>query len=93
MPYAAKHLAAADLAAPSITTVDSGRTFYDKLAILHGPRRWWDRRGELRGVGLRVSRHYYDVHCLLISDDGENLVKDAYSCRMRSPRSVTWACM
>jgi hypothetical protein len=22
-------------------------TFWDKVAILHGLRRWWDRRGEL----------------------------------------------
>ncbi len=39
-------------------------------------RRWWDRRGELRGGGQRVSRHYYDVHCLLVSVDWESLVKD-----------------
>jgi hypothetical protein len=43
----------------------------------HGLRRWWDRRGELRGGGQRVSRHYYDVHCLLTSNNGENFVRDA----------------
>ena len=77
IPYVAQDLADTDLAVPNITTIDTGRTFWDKVAILHGLRRWWDRRGELRGGGQRVSRHYYDVHCLLTSDNGENFVKDA----------------
>ncbi|MGH9566280.1 MAG: nucleotidyl transferase AbiEii/AbiGii toxin family protein [Candidatus Angelobacter sp.] len=76
-PYVAQDLAGTDLAVPNITTFDPGRTFWDKVAILHGLRRWWDRRGELRGGGQRVSRHYYDVHSLLISDNGENFVRDA----------------
>jgi hypothetical protein len=76
-PYVAQDLASTDVAVPNITTVDPGRTFWDKIAILHGLRRWWDRRGELRGGGQRVSRHYYDVHRLLISDNGGNFVRDA----------------
>jgi hypothetical protein len=44
--------------------------------ILHGLRRWWERRGELRGEGQRVSRHYYDVYRLLASPDGAALVAD-----------------
>ncbi|MGA8429365.1 MAG: nucleotidyl transferase AbiEii/AbiGii toxin family protein [Candidatus Sulfotelmatobacter sp.] len=76
-PYVAQDLADTDLAVPNITTVDPRRTFWDKVAILHGLRRWWDRRGELRGGGQRVSRHYYDVHRLLTSDDGQNLARDA----------------
>ena len=75
-PYVAPDLVGTDLAVPNITTVDPDRTFWDKVAILHGLRRWWDRRAELRGGGQRVSRHYYDVHCLLISDNGETFVKD-----------------
>jgi hypothetical protein len=77
IPYAAQDLAGTDLPVPNITTVDPVRTFWDKIAILHGLRRWWDRRGELRGGGQRVSRHYYDVHCLLISDNGESFARDA----------------
>jgi hypothetical protein len=77
IPYVSADLAGTDLAVPNITTVDRRRTFWDKVAILHGLRRWWDRRGELRGGGQRVSRHYYDVHPLLASDDGENLASDA----------------
>ena len=41
------------------------RTFWDKVIILHGLRQWYDRRGELRHGGQRVSRHYYDVHQLM----------------------------
>ena len=69
-------LADTALAVPNITTVDPGRSFWDKVVILHGLRRWWDRRGEVRGEGQRVSRHYYDVHRLLASDAGEGFVKN-----------------
>ena len=61
---------------PNITTVDPDRTFWDKVTILHGLRRWWDRRGELRGGGQQVSRHYYDLHSLLRSADGERYITD-----------------
>jgi hypothetical protein len=76
-PYLAVDLADTALAVPNIPTVDPGRTFWDKVVILHGLRRWWDRRGELRGGGQRVSRHYYDVFRLLASDAGEGYVKDS----------------
>ncbi|RVA74308.1 nucleotidyl transferase AbiEii/AbiGii toxin family protein, partial [Mesorhizobium sp. M7A.F.Ca.CA.001.11.2.1] len=36
----------------------------------HGLRRWYERRGELRQEGQRVSRHYYDLHCLMQSETG-----------------------
>jgi hypothetical protein len=75
-PYVGQDLADTDLAVPNITTVDPDRTFWDKVVILHGLRRWWDRRGELRGGGQRVSRHYYDVHRLLASDAGEGFAQD-----------------
>jgi len=54
----------------TVTTVDPARTFWDKVVILHGLRRWYERRGELRGGGQRVSRHYYDIHRLLRSEVG-----------------------
>lgn len=53
---------------PNVTIVDAERTFWDKVVILHGLRRWFDVRSELRGGGHRVSRHYYDVHMLMASD-------------------------
>ena len=76
-PYIAGNLPNLDLAVGNVTTVDPGRTFWDKVIILHGLRRWWDRRGELKGGGQRVSRHYYDVYRLLISEIGQKAIQDA----------------
>lgn len=69
-PFVADDLAGRDLSVRNVTTVDPSRTFWDKVVILHGLRRWFERRGELKGGGQRVSRHYYDVSRLLASDAG-----------------------
>jgi hypothetical protein len=69
-PYVDDDLADIDLAIAGITTVEAERTFWDKVIILHGLRRWYDNRGELRRGGQRVSRHYYDVFRLLKSEPG-----------------------
>jgi hypothetical protein len=55
-PYVAQDLANTDLVVPNITTVDPGRTFWDKVVILHGLRRWWDREGSYvaEANGFRV---------------------------------------
>ena len=76
-PYIADDLPNLDLAVGNVTTVDPSRTFWDKVVILHGLRRWWDRRGELKGGGQRVSRHYYDVYRLLASETGRKATEDA----------------
>lgn len=70
-PYAADDLPDADLAVGNVTTVEAQRTFWDKVVILHGLRRWFDHRGQLRHGGQRVSRHYYDVFRLLQSPAGK----------------------
>lgn len=57
-----------DLAIPDFTTIETSRTLWDKVTIDHGLRRWYERRGELRQAGQRVSRHYYGLHCLMQSD-------------------------
>ncbi|WP_213804945.1 nucleotidyl transferase AbiEii/AbiGii toxin family protein [Granulicella sp. dw_53] len=75
-PYIADDLPGVDLLVSNVTTVDSSRTFWDKIVILHGLRRWWDRRGELKGGGQRVSRHYYDVYRLLAADIGRRASGD-----------------
>lgn len=75
-PYVADDLPNATLEVRNITTVEPGRTFWDKVVILHGLRRWWERRGELRGGGQRVSRHYYDVYRLLNSERGAAFAAD-----------------
>ena len=69
-PYIADDTPQLDLAVGNITTIDPERTFWDKIIILHGQRRWFERRGELRRQGQRVSRHYYDVFKLLQADVG-----------------------
>ena len=76
-PYIADNLPHLDLTVANVTTVDPSRTFWDKVVILHGLRQWWDRRGELKGGGQRVSRHYYDVDRLLASEIGRNATRDA----------------
>lgn len=75
-PYVAADLPRLDLRIPNITTVEPERTFWDKVVILHGQRRWFERRGELRHGGQRVSRHYYDLYRLLSSDVAERALAD-----------------
>lgn len=69
-PYCMGDLPEVDLAIPNVTIVDAERTFWDKVVILHGRRRWFEIRGNLLGGGHRVSRHYYDIHELMKSDAG-----------------------
>lgn len=86
-PYVADELEGFDLAVSNVTTIEAERTFWDKVVITHGLRRWFDRRGELRQEGQRISRHYYDLHrlaeaqpsCLALADDalGEDCVRHA----------------
>jgi hypothetical protein len=76
VPYVAEDLGSADMTVPNVTTVDAGRTFWDKVVILHGLRNWFDRRNSLRQEGQRISRHYYDVHQLLSSEVGKSAVAD-----------------
>ncbi len=75
-PFIADDLASGDLNVRNVTTIDPARTFWDKVVILHGVRRWFERRGELRGGGQRVSRHYYDVFRLLASEPGRRTAND-----------------
>ena len=77
-PYIAKDTAGLDLTTGGVTTIDATRTFWDKVVIAHGLRRWHDRRGFLRQEGQRVSRHYYDLHCLLRADACESALADRY---------------
>ena len=70
VPYVDADLPAIDLTVPNVTIVNAERTFWDKVVILHGLRRWYDIRGQLRGNGQRVSRHYYDLFRLIQSETG-----------------------
>ena len=85
VPYIADDLPNFDLTVGNVTTVAPSRTFWDKVVILHGLRRWWDRRGELKGGGQRVSRHYYDVYRLLASEIGQSNGRYGDGRRLCSP--------
>jgi len=76
-PYLADDVASLNLDIPVITTVVAERTFWDEVIIIHGQRRWFERRGELQHQGQRVSRHYYDVYRLLDSDAGQRALADS----------------
>jgi hypothetical protein len=69
-------VAGIDLQVTGITTMEPQRTFWDKVVILHGLRAWYDRRGELRHGGQRVSRHYFDLFRLLQPPLGERAMRD-----------------
>ena len=75
-PYIAENATGLDLAISNVTTIDAARTFWDKVVIAHGLRHWHERRSVLRQEGQRVSRHYYDLHCLFRSEVGKPAVAD-----------------
>lgn len=75
-PYVSDEVPQLSLSVDNVTTVVAERTFWDKIIILHGVRKWFENRGVLRYQGQRVSRHYYDVHRLLQSDRLRKTVGD-----------------
>lgn len=76
-PYLAEDLApGSNLTIPNVTTVDPERTFLDKIVIVHGLRHWFEQKGELRGGGQRVSRHYYDIHRLMEAPAGNEALEN-----------------
>ena len=76
VPYVSKEVPRLALRAEHVTTVVAERTFWDKIVILHGVRKWFESRGVLRAQGQRVSRHYYDVHRIFQSGLGARAVAD-----------------
>jgi hypothetical protein len=75
-PYLEDDVPGIDLSVGNVTTVVAQRTFWDKIVILHGLRRWFDIRGELKGDGQRVSRHYYDACQLWVAPVGQKALQD-----------------
>lgn len=71
LPYVSEEISDFDFSVPNVTTIEPGRTFWDKVVIAHGLRRWYERRGELRHAGQRISRHYYDLHCIMRTPVGQ----------------------
>lgn len=75
-PYIHHEMPALNLIVENVVTIDAERTFWDKVVILHGLRRWHDNRGVLRQQGHRVSRHYYDIYKLIHSPIREKALND-----------------
>ena len=75
-PYIADDVMEINLTVLDVRTIDAERTFWDKVIIVHGLRNWFDSRGLLRQDGQRISRHYYDLHCMLNTDKGKAAVAD-----------------
>lgn len=75
-PYISEEVTALDLTISDVTAIEPARTFWDKVVIAHGLRRWYERRNVLRQEGQRVSRHYYDLHCLFTSNLGASVLAD-----------------
>lgn len=75
-PYVAQDAADLDLRVVNVTTVRPERTFWDKVIILHGLRQWFERRGELKQGGQRISRHYHDVFRLMQNKDAQAWLAD-----------------
>jgi hypothetical protein len=76
VPYVSDEVPRLALRAEAVTTVVAERTFWDKIVILHGVRKWFERRGVLRAQGQRVSRHYHDVHRIFQSQLGAVALAD-----------------
>lgn len=75
-PYVADDIPSLNLQVQNVVTIDAERTFWDKIVILHGLRRWHDNRGVLRQNGHRISRHYYDIYKLFHSPVGQRAITD-----------------
>ena len=75
-PYLADDVADLDLTVSNVTTITAERTFWDKIVIAHGLRRWFERRGVLRNEGQRISRHYYDLHRVADTEVGKAAMRD-----------------
>jgi hypothetical protein len=76
IPYLSPDFRGGDaLAVSGVMTIDPERTFLDKILILHGMTYYFEAQGILRGDG-RMSRHYYDVHRLMVTSTGEKACTD-----------------
>jgi len=75
-PFIAGEIPERALAVLNVTTGVPERSFWDKVVMLHGLRRWYEKRGVLRHQGQRVSRHYYDIHSMMQSGKIESTLSD-----------------
>ena len=75
-PYLSAVLPDMDLRVDGVRAIRPERTLWDKLRILHEQRSWFEARGVVHKDGLRLSRHYYDVHKLVGTEAGDATLDD-----------------
>jgi hypothetical protein len=76
VPYLAADIPVGDdLKIAGVTTINPELTFLEKVLILHGVPIFFAKYGRLLGAG-RVSRHYYDIHRLVVDPVGKKACTD-----------------
>jgi len=50
-PYITDDVKSLDLATAGVVTIEAARTFWDKVVVAHGLRRWFERRGRAAASG------------------------------------------
>jgi hypothetical protein len=70
-PYISPLITDVSFTIPNVIIIRPERTFLDKVLILHGQPIFFLKNERLYGRG-RISRHYYDIHCLIKNGIGED---------------------
>ena len=75
-PYIAEELSHWSFIVDNVRTIDSARTYWEKLLILHG--RYYGYQGERRlpTDQDRISRHYYDVAMITETETGRTALSN-----------------
>ena len=64
------------MAAGGITTIEPGRTYWEKMLILHGAHCGYRDASRLPVDRDRISRHYYDVAMISETEIGRSALED-----------------
>ena len=76
-PYISSIISVFNFEVPGVRTIDPKRTFWEKVLILHGLHCGFrDDKSRIPGEANRLSRHYYDVAMLSMSNIGANAIDD-----------------
>lgn len=75
-PYIAQVVPSFDFSVIGVRTIDPSRTFWEKVLILHGLHCGYRDEQRLPNEANRLSRHYYDLAMLSLSDVSEQAIAD-----------------
>lgn len=85
-PYIAHEMQSELFDIPNVTTIDAERTFWDKIVILHGIRKWYDSKGVMRQNGHRFSRALLRcISACTLSYRQFSQKQDGFSFRLYAP--------